>query len=50
MNNKELKQMFKKSSEELALYMYFKKRGFIKKNKKGKGSYSRKRKHKNKED
>lgn len=50
MNNKEIKQMFKKSPEELALYMHFKKRSFIKKNKKGKGSYSRKRKHKNNED
>lgn len=50
MNEKEIKHMFKKSPEELALYIHFKKRGFVKKNKKGKGSYNRKRKHKNKED
>lgn len=50
MNEKEIKHMFKKSPEELALYTHFKKRGFVKKNKKGKGSYNRKRKHKNKED
>lgn len=31
----------KKSSEELALYMHFKKRGFFIQNKKGKGSYKR---------
>ena len=40
------KRMFKKSPEELAEYMKFRKRGFIISNKKGKGSYSRKQKHK----
>ena len=39
------KQMFKKSPEELQLYMYFKKRGFKIDNKKGKGSYERRPKH-----
>ena len=42
------KRMFKKTEEELQEYMTFRKRGFIMKNKKGKGSYSRKDKHKNK--
>ena len=42
------KRMFKKTEEELQEYMTFRKRGFIIKNKKGKGSYSRKDKHKNK--
>ena len=40
------KRMFKKSSEELQQYLHFKKRGFAISNKKGKGSYSRKQKHK----
>lgn len=39
------KRMFKKSPEELQLYMYFKKRGFKIENKKGKGSYVRRSKH-----
>jgi stalled ribosome alternative rescue factor ArfA len=39
------KRMFKKSPEELQLYMYFKKRGFAIANKKGKGSYKRKSKY-----
>lgn len=39
------KQMFKKSPEELQLYLHFKKRGFAIMNKKGKGSYKRKSKH-----
>lgn len=39
------KRMFKKSPEELQLYLHFKKRGFIIENKKGKGSYVRKPKH-----
>lgn len=39
------KRMFKKSPEELQLYMYFKKRGFKINNKKGKGSYERRPKH-----
>ena len=40
------KRMFKKSPEELQQYLHFKKRGFAVDNKKGKGSYSRKTKHK----
>jgi hypothetical protein len=40
-----VKRMFKKSPEELQLYMYFKKRSFVIKNKRGKGSYNRKSKH-----
>lgn len=39
------KRIFKKSPEELRLYMYFKKRGFKIENKKGKGSYVRCPKH-----
>ena len=39
------KRMFKKSPEELQLYMHFKQRGFKLENKKGKGSYVRKPKH-----
>ena len=40
------KRMFKKSPEELQQYLHFKKRGFAVDNKKGKGSYTRKTKHK----
>ena len=40
------KRMFKKSLEELEQYLHFKKRGFAIGNKKGKGSYIRKTKHK----
>lgn len=36
------KRIFKKSPEELQLYMHFKKRGFKIENKKGKGSFKRK--------
>ena len=39
------KRIFKKSHEELQLYLYFKKRGFKIENKKGKGSYERRPKH-----
>ena len=39
------KRIFKKSPEELQLYLYFKKRGFKIDNKKGKGSYERRAKH-----
>lgn len=42
------KALFKKSPEELQEFLYQRKRGFIKGNKKGKGSYSRKTKHKEK--
>lgn len=44
--NKLNKKMFKKSPEELQQYIHFKKRGFTIDNKKGKGSYTRKTKHK----
>ena len=35
------KRMFKKSPEELQQYLHFRKRGSIKENQKGKGSYNR---------
>ena len=50
MSEKVDKRMFKKEGEELQLYFHFKKRGFVKKNKKGKGSYKRKDKHQERED
>ncbi|MCM1324407.1 MAG: hypothetical protein NC218_09725 [Acetobacter sp.] len=40
------KRIFKKSPEELEQYLQFKRRGSIVRAKKGKGSYSRKQKHK----
>ena len=40
------KTIFKKDKEELQEYLMFKRRGFKIKSKNGKGSYSRKRKHK----
>lgn len=43
------KRLFKKSPEELHMYLHFKKRGFKIENKKGKGSYKRKVKHKRRE-
>ena len=42
------KSMFKKTEEELQEYLSFRKKGFVIENKKGKGSYNRKEKHKNK--
>jgi hypothetical protein len=39
------KRAFKKSPEELQLYLHFKKRGFVIENKKGKGAYKRRSKH-----
>lgn len=39
------KRMFKKSPEELQLFLHFKKRGFKIENKKGKGSYERRPKY-----
>lgn len=45
MNTKLNKRIFKKSSEELQQYLQFKRRGFRIENKKGKGSYKRKTKH-----
>lgn len=43
------KRIFKKSPEELEQYMQFKRRGSRIENKKGKGSYQRNFKHKNKD-
>lgn len=40
------KRQFKKSSDELQEYFKFKKHSFVVPPKKGKGSYRRKRKHK----
>ena len=40
------KRIFKKSPEELQQYMMFKRRGSRIENRKGKGSYTRKQKHK----
>lgn len=44
------KRIFKKTPEELQMYMHFKKRHGLSKIKKGKGSYSRKQKHREKFD
>lgn len=44
------KSIFKKTKEELQEYLIFKKRGYKNSSKKGKGSYTRKIKHKNKEE
>ena len=49
MNKKIYKQAMKKSGDELQAYLLFKHRGSSVRAKKGKGSYSRKQKHKNKE-
>ena len=40
------KSIFKKRDEELQQWMHFKKRGSVVNNKKGKGAYTRKEKHK----
>lgn len=40
------KKVFKKTGEELQLFFHFKKRHGVSKVKKGKGSYTRKEKHK----
>lgn len=42
------KTIFKKTGEELQEFLKFRKRGSKVKTKKGKGSFSRKQKHKNK--
>lgn len=42
------KRIFKKSADELQLYFHFKKRGFRVENKKGRGSFKRNVKHKDK--
>lgn len=39
------KQLFTKDSEELQQYFAFRKRSYVLRNKKGKGSYTRKKKH-----
>ena len=44
------KKMFKKSPEELQEYLAFKRRGYKVPAKKGKGSYKRHEKHRNKEE
>lgn len=43
------KEYLKKTGEELEQYMQFKRRGTRVESKKGKGSYTRKLKHKNKD-
>lgn len=43
------KSMFKKTGEELQQYLQAMKKHGVKRNKKGKGSYSRKRKHRKEE-
>ena len=40
------KRVNKKKGEVLQLFLHFRKRDFVKQNKRGKGSYSRKQKHK----
>lgn len=42
------KRVFKKNDQELQEYLQFKRRGTVVQAKKGKGSYSRKQKHKHK--
>ena len=44
--DKSFKRLFKMSAEELEQYLHFKNKGSVIANKKGKGSYSRKEKHK----
>lgn len=46
MNLKDIKQAQKRTPDELQEYLQFKRRGFKVQAKKGKGSYSRKQKHK----
>lgn len=50
MNFDLFKRSQKKTPEELQEYLHFKRRGSQVKAKKGKGSYSRKKKHKDKEE
>lgn len=47
MKKKINKSMFKMNNEELQLWLYNRKRGFVIENKKGKGSYKRKDKYGN---
>ena len=44
------KRIFKKNQEELEQYLQFKRRGTVIRSKKGKGSYKRKSKHRNRPD
>ena len=44
------KRIFKKNDQELQEYLQFKRRGTVAQAKKGKGSYSRKQKHKSREE
>ncbi len=44
------KRIFKKNQEELEQYLQFKRRGTVVRSKKGKGSYKRKSKYKNRPD
>lgn len=43
------KSMFKMTPEELQHWLYMRNKGYVIENKKGKGSYNRKAKHKNKQ-
>ena len=43
------KSMFKMTPEELQAWLYLRKKGYVIENKKGKGSYTRKAKHKNRQ-
>lgn len=47
---KDVKTFLKKSPEELQEYMAFQRRGSVVPSKKGRGSYTRKKKHKNQEE
>lgn len=47
MTMKDVAVISKKTGDELQQYLHFRKRGFSVQSKKGKGSYSRKRKHSN---
>ena len=49
MNKIIYKQTMKKSGDELQEWLWFKRRGSLVQAKKGKGSYSRKQKHKDRE-
>lgn len=44
------KRIFKKNQEELEQYLQFKRRGTVVRSKKGKGSYKRENKHRNRPD
>lgn len=46
MNMKQINHAKKKTGEELQQYLHFRRRGSVVQSKKGKGSYNRKQKHK----